>query len=79
MSEPSTITKKLEGVASAADVADGSLASFESDWTVEEETAVRRKFDLTITPLVTLLYMLCAIDRYAHFLDCKILTADLSC
>ena len=27
----------------------------DSEWTVAEETAVRRKFDLTITPLVTLL------------------------
>lgn len=33
------------------------------DWLPEEETAIRRKFDFTITPLVTGLYMLCAIDR----------------
>lgn len=45
------------------DVGDGSVLDHESDWTPEEEAAIRRKFDLTITPLVTLLYMLCAIDR----------------
>ncbi|KAL7903915.1 major facilitator superfamily domain-containing protein [Trichoderma velutinum] len=35
----------------------------EVDWAPEEETAIRWKFDFTITPLVTVLYMLCAIDR----------------
>lgn len=35
----------------------------DSEWTPEEEAAIRRKFDLTIVPLVTFLYMLCAIDR----------------
>lgn len=33
-------------------------------WEPKEEVAVRRKFDFTITPLVTVMYMLCAIDRY---------------
>jgi hypothetical protein len=55
---------KHEPKDSAADIAVGSMNSMDSDWTPEEETAVRRKFDFTITPLVTLLYMLCAIDRY---------------
>jgi hypothetical protein len=32
-------------------------------WTIEEETAVRRKFDFTIVPVVTYLYLLCFIDR----------------
>lgn len=41
----------------------GSVTAGDIDWTVEEEAAIRRKFDLTITPLVTLMYMLCAIDR----------------
>lgn len=63
MSESPTKTK-AEVMDSAADVAAGSLTASEPDWTVEEETAIRRKFDFTITPLVTLLYMLCAIDRY---------------
>ena len=49
---------------SAADIGVGSMSSMEPEWTPEEETAIRRKFDFTITPLVTVLYMLCAIDRY---------------
>ena len=36
----------------------------EQDWTAEEETIVRRKFDWSITPTATLLYLCCAIDRY---------------
>lgn len=51
---------KEETLEPTTDVASGSI---NDDWTVEEETAIRRKFDLTITPLVTLMYMLCAIDR----------------
>ncbi|EEU41766.1 uncharacterized protein NECHADRAFT_87817 [Fusarium vanettenii 77-13-4] len=45
-----------------SDIANGSIIGRDVDWTPEEEAAVRRKFDFTITPLVTLLYMLCAID-----------------
>ncbi|RFU80099.1 major facilitator superfamily [Trichoderma arundinaceum] len=37
-----------------------------TDWSPEEEIAIRRKFDFTITPLVTVLYMLCAIDSNAR-------------
>lgn len=51
---------KKENIGPTTDVASGSM---NEDWTIEEETAIRRKFDLTITPLVTLMYMLCAIDR----------------
>ncbi|KAF2430599.1 MFS general substrate transporter [Tothia fuscella] len=32
-------------------------------WTEEEETAVRRKIDYHVVPVVTLLYLLCFIDR----------------
>jgi hypothetical protein len=32
-------------------------------WTEEEETRVRRKLDLQIVPMVTLLYLLCFLDR----------------
>ena len=32
-------------------------------WTTEEETRIRRKLDYHIVPLVTLLYLLCFIDR----------------
>lgn len=34
------------------------------EWTQAEESTIRRKYLYTIVPLVTLLYMLCAIDRY---------------
>jgi len=33
------------------------------EWTEDEETAVRRKIDWHIVPLVTLLYMMCFLDR----------------
>lgn len=39
------------------------LEELEHTWTVEEETAIRRKLDWHIVPLVTLLYLLCFIDR----------------
>ena len=42
---------------------DFAVGSVDAEWTPEEEKAIRWKFDWTITPLVTLLYMLCAIDR----------------
>lgn len=32
-------------------------------WTDEEETRIRRKLDFRIVPLVTLLYLLCFLDR----------------
>jgi hypothetical protein len=32
-------------------------------WTVEEETAVRRKLDWQLVPMVTILYLLCFLDR----------------
>ncbi|KAI1380422.1 MFS general substrate transporter [Hypoxylon crocopeplum] len=50
-----------------------------TDWSVEEETEIRRKFDFTIVPLVTTLYMLCAIDR-ANVGNARIegMTDDLS-
>lgn len=51
---------KNEAITPTTDVASGSI---QEDWTQEEETRIRRKFDFTITPLVTLMYMLCAIDR----------------
>ncbi len=45
------------------DVAFGSVSERNVDWLPEEEAAVRRKLDFTITPLVTVMYMLCAMDR----------------
>ncbi|KAJ1329540.1 MFS transporter ACS family allantoate permease [Microdochium nivale] len=35
----------------------------QATWTVAEETAVRRKLDFMIVPMVTFLYLLCFIDR----------------
>lgn len=35
----------------------------EEDWTPEEEKALVRALDIRIVPLVTLLYLLCFIDR----------------
>lgn len=32
-------------------------------WTDEEERAIRRKLDFRVVPLVTLLYLLCFLDR----------------
>lgn len=55
---PSDIVK--DGV----DFGNGTAKSIDDlEWTAEEEAAVRRKFDFSIVPLVTVLYMLCAIDR----------------
>lgn len=34
------------------------------EWTAEEEKAVVRKLDWRVVPLVTVLYLLCFIDRY---------------
>jgi hypothetical protein len=35
----------------------------EVDWTEAEETAIRRKIDRRIVPLVTVLYLFCFLDR----------------
>ena len=44
-------------------LSDGSGPASELEWTEEEETAIRRKIDWHTVPLVTLLYMLCFLDR----------------
>ncbi|KAK4097324.1 MFS general substrate transporter [Parathielavia hyrcaniae] len=41
----------------------GSAPDEELEWTEAEETAVRRKIDWHLVPVVTLLYMLCFLDR----------------
>jgi sugar phosphate permease len=40
-----------------------SVPDSELEWSQEEETAIRRKIDWHTVPLVTLLYMLCFLDR----------------
>ncbi|KAK6366244.1 hypothetical protein LTS17_010750 [Exophiala oligosperma] len=42
---------------------EGSGISDEVDWTEEDETRIRRKIDRRIVPLVTVLYLLCFLDR----------------
>ncbi|KAK5467689.1 hypothetical protein LTS15_000662 [Exophiala xenobiotica] len=41
----------------------GSGTSGDIEWTEEEETSIRRKIDRRIVPLVTILYLLCFLDR----------------
>lgn len=46
-------------------VEDKSSGSVEApNWTTEEETIVRRKLDRQLVPMVTILYLLCFLDRY---------------
>ncbi|KAH6621675.1 major facilitator superfamily domain-containing protein [Chaetomium sp. MPI-SDFR-AT-0129] len=45
------------------DSSDLSAPDSELEWTEEEETALRRKIDWHTVPLVTVLYMLCFLDR----------------
>ncbi len=57
---------KMQDIIEKEPVGSGSDISThldEGEWSVEEETAVRRKFDYTMTPLVTMLYLCCAVDR----------------
>ncbi|KAL6248965.1 hypothetical protein RBB50_004028 [Rhinocladiella similis] len=42
---------------------EGSGISDEVDWTEKDETRIRRKIDRRIVPLVTVLYLLCFLDR----------------
>ncbi|OAQ66101.2 major facilitator superfamily protein [Pochonia chlamydosporia 170] len=57
------IQSKDDHCVDSSELASGSIDARTTEWSSAEEAAIRRKFDLTITPLVTLLYMLCAIDR----------------
>lgn len=61
---PGDSKESIKGVQASAEPADQSISNGEMDWTVAEETAVRRKFDMVVTPLCTVLYLCCAIDRY---------------
>ena len=56
--EQSRINSSKDGELSDASVPDSEL-----EWTEEEERAIRRKIDWHTVPLVTLLYMLCFLDR----------------
>lgn len=43
-------------------------------WTTEEETVVRRKLDWQLVPTVTLLYLLCFLDRYGAIRTTRTIT-----
>ncbi|KAK3293767.1 major facilitator superfamily domain-containing protein [Chaetomium fimeti] len=45
------------------DLSDASVPDSELEWTEEEERVLRRRIDWHTVPLVTLLYMLCFLDR----------------
>ncbi|KAH6622546.1 major facilitator superfamily domain-containing protein [Chaetomium tenue] len=45
------------------DLSDASVPDSELEWTEEEERALRRRIDWHTVPLVTVLYMLCFLDR----------------
>ncbi|GAP84115.2 putative major facilitator superfamily protein [Rosellinia necatrix] len=56
--------KKQTSLPEAVLVEDKSSASGElPNWTTEEETVVRRKIDRQLVPMVTILYLLCFLDR----------------
>lgn len=43
-----------------------SIGGIHEEWTVEDEKRLRNKMDWNIIPMVTLLYLLCFLDRYAN-------------
>jgi hypothetical protein len=56
--------KKHASLPEAIMLEDKSSESIDSPgWTVEEETTVRRKLDRQLVPMVTILYLLCFLDR----------------
>lgn len=55
--------KKQSSLPEAVMVEDKSSDSAEPGWTVEEETIVRRKLDRQLVPMITILYLLCFLDR----------------
>jgi len=61
--EDSNLKSTKEGLQASTVPADVSVHHGDVDWTVAEETAVRRKFDMVVTPLCTVLYLCCAVDR----------------
>ena len=57
--------KKQTSLPEAVLLEDRSSGSVESpSWTDEEETVVRRKLDRQLVPMLTILYLLCFLDRY---------------
>ncbi|KAI1735103.1 major facilitator superfamily domain-containing protein [Xylaria scruposa] len=58
-----TDEKKQSSLPEAVLVEDKGSDSTELSWTVEEETVVRRKLDRQLVPMITILYLLCFLDR----------------
>lgn len=58
--------RALEADAALRSDSDTAAAESVALWTEEEEDTVRRKLDWQIVPTVTLLYLLCFLDRYVH-------------
>ena len=56
----------LEAEAALRSDSDTDAAETVPLWTEEEEATVRRKLDWQIVPAVTVLYLLCFLDRYVH-------------
>lgn len=61
--EQGSLSAKEGVVTSSSSTIDSSQQDSHAEWTVEEETAIRRKFDYVVTPLCTVLYLCCAVDR----------------
>ncbi|KAK4631650.1 hypothetical protein CLAFUW4_02533 [Fulvia fulva] len=51
-------TEQIDSLEAKTDFSCGEVS-----WTEEEETRVRRKLDLQIVPMVTVLYLMCFLDR----------------
>lgn len=61
------VDEKKQGSLPEAVMLEDKSSSDSSDtpitWTVEEETKIRRKLDWQLVPMVSILYLLCFLDR----------------
>ena len=58
-----TPEKKDTGGLEAEQATKSDSETYEISWTREEEAVIRHKLDWQIVPTVTLLYLLCFLDR----------------
>ena len=61
MAKVESLGEKTKAEQQQEDISEGSLDT--PQWTKEEEDAVRRKLDWQVVPTVTVLYLLCFLDR----------------
>lgn len=61
MAKVASVEEKAKVEQQQEDVSEGSLNA--PQWTEEEEKTVRRKLDWQVVPTVTILYLLCFLDR----------------